>query len=39
MRVVPADPLPLWIASIGVAVPLTLLERTVRLRRGRVRRS
>jgi signal peptidase I len=34
MRVVPADPLPLWIAGIGVAVPLTLLERTVRLRRG-----
>ena len=35
IRVVPVSPLPLWFAGIGVAVPLTLIERTVRLRRGR----
>jgi signal peptidase I len=32
--VVPASPLPLWFVGIGVAAPVTLLERTVRLRRG-----
>jgi signal peptidase I len=38
IRVVPANPLPLWFAGIGVAVPLTLIERTVRLRRGHGRK-
>jgi signal peptidase I len=35
IRVVPADPLPLWVAGLVAAVPLTLLERTIRLRRAR----
>jgi signal peptidase I len=38
IKVVPASPLPLWFAGVGLAVPLTLIERTVRLRRGRKRR-
>jgi signal peptidase I len=38
IRVVPASPLPLWLAGIGAAIPLTLIERKVRLRRGHGRK-
>jgi hypothetical protein len=35
LRVAPASSFPLWCAGVGFAVPLTLLERRVRLRRRR----